>query len=58
MQGIVGASLSKHHVYVLACSCACMCMCVCQSGQVSGWLKILYVYDEPCRNVVGESLDE
>ena len=29
MQGIVGVSLSKHHVYVLACMRACMRMCVC-----------------------------
>ena len=28
MQAFVGASLSKHHVYVLACVRACMRMCM------------------------------
>ena len=60
MQGIVGTSLSKHHVYVLACIRACMLTPVCQSGQliVWGWLKNARVNDEPCGKVVGESSDK
>ena len=43
-QGIVGASLRKHHVYVLVCVLACMLSCVpkCASLRMA---EDMHVYD-------------
>ena len=44
MQGTVGANVSKHHVYVLACIFACMCVYVC----VLKWASLKKAEDCMC----------
>ena len=58
MQGILGANMSKHPVYVVVCICARMRTCACRSGQVWGWMKIAYVYNEPGKYLVRHYTNE